>query len=237
MNSKYLYLTINLASISIPFLASFYSKAPFYKTWKALLPAILIPALFFIIWDEIYTSLGIWGFNDDYVTGMSIGHLPIEEIMFFICIPYSCVFIYFSLNYLIKKDYFYFAQDIISSVLATGLLIAGAAYIDRAYTGVTFILTGIFIAYHLLKLRSRYMGRFYFSFLFVLIPFSIVNGILTGSFIPGEVVWYDDSENLGMRLGTIPVEDTFYGMLLILINITIYEWFLSSGRVQKKRGL
>jgi lycopene cyclase domain-containing protein len=37
-------------------------------------------------------------------------------------------------------------------------------------------------------------------------------------------VWYDDSRNLGIRLGTIPVEDTVYGLLMLLMNTTVYEW-------------
>lgn len=67
------------------------------------------------------------------------------------------------------------------------------------------------------------MGRFYFTYLIILIPFFIVNGALTGLFTPEPVVWYDDSQNLGIRLGTIPIEDSVYGLLLLLMNTTIYE--------------
>ena len=67
------------------------------------------------------------------------------------------------------------------------------------------------------------MGRFYFAFMFILIPFFIVNGVLTGSWIDEPVVWYNDTENMGLRLGTIPVEDIFYGMLMILSSVTIAE--------------
>ncbi len=74
------------------------------------------------------------------------------------------------------------------------------------------------------------MGRFYFTFGFILIPFLLVNGILTGSFIDGEVVWYNDKENLGFRLATIPFEDVFYGMLLLLCNISIFEWLQEHDR-------
>jgi lycopene cyclase domain-containing protein len=235
LNSKYLYLAIDLLSVSVPFIASFYPKAPFYKKWKYLWIAILIPAVLFIAWDELFTQQGIWGFNEEYVTGIYLGTLPLEEILFFICIPYSCVFIYFSLNYLVKTDYFYYKQDLISSVLAIALLFGGVAFLERAYTSMTFILTGLFVAAHLLYFKSRYMGRFYLAYLFVLVPFFIVNGILTGSFIPGEVVWYNNQENLGFRIGTIPFEDAFYGMLLVLMNITIYEWLQqrSFGKAKK----
>ena len=61
---------------------------------------------------------------------------------------------------------------------------------------------------------------FLVSYLISLIPFFAVNGLLTS--IP--VVIYNDAENLGVRLGTIPFEDVFYGMLLMLGNIGIMEW-------------
>jgi lycopene cyclase domain-containing protein len=99
----------------------------------------------------------------------------------------------------------------------------GIYYIGQWYTGVTFILTALFLSYQMLRLRPRYMGRFYFAFIFILIPFFLVNGILTGSFIEEPVVLYNDNENLGIRIGTIPIEDTFYGMLLVLMSITLAE--------------
>ena len=60
---------------------------------------------------------------------------------------------------------------------------------------------------------------FLVSYAICLIPFLIVNGFLTA--IP--VVQYNDAENLGIRIYTIPFEDVFYGMLLILMNIVFYE--------------
>jgi len=42
-----------------------------------------------------------------------------------------------------------------------------------------------------------------------LIPFIIVNGILTGTGIEGEAVLYNDAENLGLRMGTIPFKTAF----------------------------
>jgi lycopene cyclase domain-containing protein len=227
---KYLYLSINILSILIPLLTSFYSKAPFYKKWKYFWPATLITATFFLIWDELFTRMGVWGFNEQYLLGIYVLNMPLEEIMFFICIPYASVFTYFALNHLIEKDYLFPHQEIISSVLIIGLLIAGMYFMDRWYTSVTFLALAFFLTYQMLKLRPRYMGRFYFAFVIILIPFFITNGLLTGSWIHEEVVWYNDQENLGIRLGTIPMEDIFYGMFMILMNITIYEWLQERER-------
>jgi len=60
-----------------------------------------------------------------------------------------------------------------------------------------------------------------------------VNGILTGSGIEQPVVWYNNAETIGIRLSTIPIEDFFYAMLMILLSITIAEKLES---VSKKKG-
>jgi lycopene cyclase domain-containing protein len=64
----------------------------------------------------------------------------------------------------------------------------------------------------------------------MLIPFFIVNSILTGTFISGEVVWYKNSEILGIRLLTVPIEDTGYAFSLILLNLQIMNWFQKENK-------
>jgi lycopene cyclase domain-containing protein len=219
----YLYLILDISAFIVPFAFSFYPKVNFSKKWKYVLPAILITAVFFIVWDAIFTRMGIWSFNPDYLTGIHIFSLPIEEVLFFFCIPYACFFTYFALTHLIERDYFFPHHELISSGIIVLMLVIGIYNIDKLYTAATFILTGLFLAYQMLKLRPRYMGRFYFAFLFLLIPFFIINGVLTGSFINEPVVLYDDNENLGLRIGTIPVEDIFYGMLMMVMSVTVAE--------------
>lgn len=199
-----------------------------------MLPGILITAIPFIIWDVIFTAVGVWGFNPEYITGIFFFNLPIEEILFFFCIPYACLFTYFALNQLIEKDHLFPHQELISSLLIFFLLIFGGYYMNNLYTGVTFMLTGLFLAFIMLKLRTRFMGRFYFAFIFILIPFFIVNGILTGSFIDEPVVWYNNKENLGIRLGTIPLEDVFYGMLMVLVPVTLAETLEERASYKRK---
>lgn len=222
---KWLYFFINLGAISIPFISGFDGRLRFDKQWRFLFPAMLLTMLVFIPWDMLKTYLAVWGFNPRYVSGFYIGNLPVEEWMFFIAIPYACLFTYHSLNYLVNKDYLGKFADRITLVLAFVLLLIGLLNTGRLYTSVTFISTGAFLLLHRFVIRAGYMGRFYLMYLVTLIPFFIVNGLLTGSFIPEEVVYYDDTQNLGIRLGTIPVEDMVYGLLMLLMNVTWFEFF------------
>ncbi len=221
----YTYLLINFFAILIPFIVSFDRRNYFYAKWKYLFPAIAITGLFFILWDMLYTSMGIWGFNPRYLTGIYIVNLPLEEILFFITIPFACVFTYDSLNYLIKKDLFGNFSRIISFVLVALLIIIALLNLGKLYTSVTFLLTAAFILFHEIVLKSPYMGRFYFTYMFLLIPFFIINGLLTGTLIEEQVVWYDNAHNLSVRILTIPVEDSVYALLLILMNVTLFEYF------------
>lgn len=81
------------------------------------------------------------------------------------------------------------------------------------------------------KINSFRADVFLLAYLVSIVPFFVVNGLLTA--IP--VVIYNDTENLGLRLYTIPFEDIFYGMLLVLGNIGIMEWSRSNINVKCKR--
>jgi len=231
---NWLYFFINLGAISVPFIAGFDKRLRFQRQWKFLFPAMLLTMVIFIPWDMVKTNLAVWGFNPRYLLGFYIGNLPIEEWMFFIAIPYACLFTYHSLNYLVKKDYLGKYADMITLVLAILLLVIGLMNNGRLYTSVTFISTGIFLMFHRFVVKGDYMGRFYLMYLVTLIPFFIVNGLLTGSFIPEEVVFYDNAQNLGIRLGTIPVEDMVYGLLMLLMNVTWFEVFRNKFNSNKQ---
>jgi lycopene cyclase domain-containing protein len=211
-------------SISIPFLAGFDKRLKFYRNWKYLFPAMIGTMLVFIPWDVMKTQLAVWGFNPIHLQGFSILNLPVEEWLFFIAIPYACLFTYHAFEYLIKKDLLGKYAKTITAALIVVLLLVAAFNPDRWYTFITFLLAAVFLSLHLFVFKVSYLGRFYVMYFATLLPFFIVNGALTGMFTPEPVVWYDDTRNLGIRLGTIPIEDAVYGLLMLLMNTTIYEW-------------
>ncbi|MDO5971716.1 lycopene cyclase domain-containing protein [Flavivirga aquimarina] len=220
---KYLYLLLNIGSLAIPFLFSFHPKLKFYKLWKPLFIGTILTMVIFIPWDVIFTNQGIWKFNDDYFLGITLLQLPMEEWLFFICIPYACVFTHYALlHYFPQMSLAIPTTKILSYTLIFILALLSIINYDKWYTLVNFILAVILISIVSTK-NIKLLSEFYITFLIILIPFFIVNGILTGSFIDSEVVWYNNSENLNIRLFTIPVEDMVYAFSMILMNLFIMK--------------
>lgn len=56
-----------------------------------------------------------------------------------------------------------------------------------------------------------------------MIPFTVLNGWLTGAFTEEPIVWYNNFENANLRLGTIPIEDAFYQLAYLILIVWIYE--------------
>ncbi len=222
---NYLYLLINIFTISIPLIRSFEPKIQFYKNFKALILGILVSGTIFIIWDIYFTKNGIWGFNSKYLTGISLLHLPIEEWMFFISVPFACVFIYEVLNYFLSPDHSVKGKHPFGISLAILLIAFGILNLDKWYTSITFISTGFYLFYLSYLLKVSWLSKFFRAYIVILVPFFIVNGLLTGTGIEEQIVWYNNAENLGIRILTIPIEDSIYGMLLILINVHVFEKF------------
>jgi len=186
---------------------------------------IAIMALLFVPWDVWFTAKGVWGFNDKYISGIRIANLPVEEWLFFIVVPFACAFIYEVLNYFLPISPLKPIQDKITSALILVCFILSVLYVDRLYTFTTFSLLCLLLIWHLLINRSDYLGQFFLAFIIIQIPFLIVNGALTGLFTEEPIVWYNNAENLNLRILTIPADDIGYNMLMLLIVITVLEQY------------
>ncbi len=200
------YLALDLGSAAIPLAYAFTRRSGFSRRLGKAFAAITATATPFLVWDVWFTRIGVWGFNPDYLLGLSVWGLPLEEILFFFCIPFACLFLHDHLHRLTALRFPAGATRRAATLLALPCLALAALHTDKAYTFSAFSLAGLCcIAWSLGALRER-TGSFAVSFLFILIPFFLVNGALTA--LP--VVWYDDARNLGIRMGSIPVEDLAY---------------------------
>ncbi len=222
---KFLYLLVDIFTVIVPFIFSFHPKLNFYKNYKPYFIGNILTAIVFISWDVLFTKMGVWGFNQEYLTGLYFINLPIEEVLFFICIPYACVFTYHCLNLYFKIKWKPKTEQYFVLSLSLLLLITGIYFHSKLYTSWTFISLGIILLALKYFAKINWLAKLVIIYPVLLIPFFIVNGILTGSGLDQPVVWYNDLENLGIRFFTIPVEDIFYGFELILLNIYFYEYF------------
>lgn len=216
-----LYTLLLILTIAPPLLLSFDKKLQFYRQWKYLLPSLLIIGLIYILFDSWFTRMGVWGFNPAHHSSLRLLNLPIEEWLFFLFIPYASIFLHESII-------FYFPalqlspkkSRALTLVLIVFFTLLALLHADKAYT---LYLSALMAATLLIALFDPFqvIRRFYLTFLFLLIPFVVVNGLLTGSFAGKEVVWYNNAENLGIRFLTIPVEDFGYAFSLLLFNLLL----------------
>jgi len=217
-----LYLYVLTGSLAIPLLYSFFGL-DFIKKWKNFTLSTTIIALFFLIWDLLFTQKGVWGFNHDYCVGIYLFQIPLEEFLFFFIIPFCSVFTHYAFFYAFPRVRL---NQKITLVIAVSLIILCIILIvtnfDKAYTFVNFSFLLVILTLGLIH-NQKLLQQFFISFLIILIPFFMVNGMLTGAITDNPIVWYDNIENLGIRLGTIPVEDIGYAFSMLFGNLLIFE--------------
>lgn len=94
------YMLVLIFSVSVPFILSFWPALRFYKYLKALFYSISCIVVIFGAWDVFATWRGHWSFNPSGVWDLRILNLPIEEWLFFVVIPFCCIFTWEAFKYI-----------------------------------------------------------------------------------------------------------------------------------------
>jgi lycopene cyclase domain-containing protein len=206
-----------------PLLLSFDKKVHFNTYFKILFLSILPIASFFLVWDTFFTSCKIWGFEPCYLSKVYLYNLPIEEVLFFFLVPFSCLFIYEVL-----RAYFPFAKlDKLATFFSYTIIAIGCLMIingiEKWYTTSACSLACLLVFYLSIINKKPWFPYFSLTFLISLIPFIIVNGVLTGAVTQKPIVWYNQAHILGLRIITIPIEDIYYNLSMLLPIVWLYE--------------
>lgn len=217
------YLIINILIIFFPLILSFDKNITYYKKIPKLIFSILIVSTAYIIWDSIATKRGDWAFSPEHLIGVYFFGLPIEEILFFITVPYSCVFIYETVKFYVKEKELHLNRNFFWGT-ALLLLIIAIVFNYQHYTFTVTIFTAIFFILTIF-IKSQLLNSYHYwlTMLISFVPFLIVNYFLTS--IP--VVTYNDAAFFGKRFITIPLEDFLYSFSMISLWILFYEIALS----------
>lgn len=232
---KGLYLLLDGATVLFPLLLSFDKKVAYVKQWKDVLLAAAIVGIPFLVWDVLFTARGVWGFNPDYLVGWYVFNLPVEEVLFFLVVPFSCMFIYACVKAYICGQYLHPVNAVIYSLLLCymGFIAWGALQNGGVYSRAVIVSSGLtLILLVLFRRQTRFLPL---AFVVSLVPFLLVNGILTGAATSEPIVWYNAAERLPFSMLTIPVEDVLYSFTLIGLNAVVYAWILPDrGSIMRK---
>lgn len=224
MENRYTYLFLNLITIVGPLALSFDKKVAFYKSIPFFLKSMYITSSLYIIWDILFTKFAVWKFNTPYLIDTFLINLPIEEYIFFLVVPYACLFIYECL-----KAYFP-DVNLHANYIWTGIgifsLVMSIVFASQIYTLLTFgLIAGTLLAIYKFEktLFNKIGNHLLLAWIVALIPMAYVNGVLTSK----PVLIYNNLENCTLRIGTIPFEDFFYNLLYMLWMIVLFEKFKS----------
>lgn len=215
------YLMINALTILFPVLLSFDRRVHFYRKVGPILASIAVISPVYIIWDAIATHRGDWSFNSDYVRGVELLGLPLEEVLFFVTVPYACIFIYECLLYYVGDAPVAFRRT--PYLVAAGFLVALAtAFYDQYYTATVLVFSAAFLVITALWYDWILRSRVYWTYLVLtVVPFVVVNYFLTS--IP--IVEYSGDAIWGTRMTTIPAEDFIYNYSMLSFYLLAFLAF------------
>ena len=233
------YLVIDGLILLFPLLFSIKWKFKYYTFYKPLAASIIIVGGAYILWDIIVTYRGDWAFNPEFLSGIylptkEVG-LPVEEILFFVVVPYACIFIYENLEYFIPKKEIWFNKWLYT-LIAVVFFIVGVVFYYQDYTilamlscATFFLIAGFFYTQ---LLRSR---NYWLYIILSFIPFIVFNYLLTSLIVVTynpAAIWGGDGLWNG-RFFTIPFEDFFYNFSMLSFYLMVYLYFKKKWTILK----
>lgn len=96
------YLGLMAACLLITLPLELVFAARVYRRWQVLLKALLPVVVVFAVWDIIAIARDHWSYDPRFVTGIDLGILPLEELVFFLVIPVCALLSYEAVGTVIR---------------------------------------------------------------------------------------------------------------------------------------
>ena len=217
-----LYLGITLAVLAAPLALSFDKRVAFHRRWKQLFLSMIPVSAAYLAWDVWVTGRGDWWFSTEYAGSWKILGLPPGEWLFFLVVPYACIFIlevvraYFPRYVHTKRTW----VNAVGILAVGGSLILAILFREQEYTVLALASFAFWVsAVLILQPQLFHDSHILWFFLLSTVAFLLVNGILTGM----PIVLYNPQAIWGVRIITIPLEDLFYNIGMLGFYVLSYE--------------
>lgn len=227
---QYHFLVIDLliAVISLSFV--FKRKSHIPRQWKAVFTAVAVSGAVFLAWEELFTRIGIWGFNEQYLLGLYIGTLPLEAYLFFFNAPLAFLLFYQVLDKLVPRDVLSDVHPSITWFFLLCTVFLGTWFYPKIYTSVCFFITALLLAAQMFVYKAAWLGRFYLAFFVASIPLLLLNGWLAGAFTEEPIIWHNSLETMGVTILHMPLEDFAFLLAFLLLTAVVYKRSIATGR-------
>jgi len=220
------YGLFNLIIAVMPMIGGLLYNKTIFPQKKPLAISIALGLLIFVTLEQFLTNV-FWWFSDKYTVGLMIGVLPIEEVLFFISVPWATLLLWLNVNHLLKKS----AERVIFSrpveyLVLTILSICSFLFFYVFFRAGLYYSSLVFILLLLVIIFDQFIGAriiFWRNYLLFQMPVILLTTIWNGYLTARPVVIYNVLLKSNIQVFTIPIEDYLYGFVLLTFIISLYE--------------
>jgi len=220
---KYYFLLLNILIFLAPFLANLYFKVPGLKrTLLNFVKTYSVMGIILTLFVSLIVSRGDWSFNIKYLTGINIGNLPLEVVLFFFAVPFASIALYELVNTKFKEKRI-LLDTTIFYLFAFTYFALSIVFSSYTYTSNIFLLLGVLsVAVSYFRKNNIFLSKnFYVFSLISVIAFIVVAVILAGT----PFVAFSPTSYTGFKIGPIPFEEFFTSFLVLSSFLTVYNLF------------
>lgn len=101
--NQFQYLLLMGACLAITLPLEVVLGARVYRRVRLLLPTLLVVVVVFGLWDLLGILRGHWTYSSEFMTGVALGPMPLEEIVFFVVIPLAALLSYEAVGTILRR--------------------------------------------------------------------------------------------------------------------------------------
>ncbi len=103
MGDRWQYLALMGACLLLTLPLEFVLRARVYRRPVRLVLALLPTIVVFVVWDVVGILRHHWSYSPRFTTGVMLGVMPLEELVFFVVIPICGLLTYEAVGYVLRR--------------------------------------------------------------------------------------------------------------------------------------